>query len=124
MRLTQLLPAKLGFGTAPLGNMFRAIPEEEAQPRWTPPGTGDPVLRHRALLRCGPLRDPPRRALSSSRATTFVLSTKVGRVILDEVEDTAARDLGEKGGVFEHGRPNKMSTTTRLMPPCARSRTA
>jgi D-threo-aldose 1-dehydrogenase len=29
-------------------------------------------------------------------------------VILDEVEDTAARDLGEKSGVFEHGLPNKI----------------
>lgn len=38
----------------------------------------------------------------------FVLSTKVGRVILDETEDPTARDLGEKGGLFEHGRPNKM----------------
>lgn len=37
-----------------------------------------------------------------------MLSTKVGRVILDEVEDPSARDLGEKGGLFEHGRPNKM----------------
>ena len=37
-----------------------------------------------------------------------MLSTKVGRVILDDVEDAAARDLGEKSGVFEHGRPNKI----------------
>ncbi|MFE4846978.1 aldo/keto reductase [Streptomyces sp. NPDC056690] len=37
-----------------------------------------------------------------------VLSTKVGRVILDELEDPADRDLGEKGGLFEHGRANKM----------------
>jgi D-threo-aldose 1-dehydrogenase len=38
----------------------------------------------------------------------FVLSSKVGRVILDEVEDAATRDLGEKSGVFEHGRPNRI----------------
>ncbi len=30
MALKDLLPGKLGFGTAPLGNMFRAIPEAEA----------------------------------------------------------------------------------------------
>ena len=30
MALDQILPSKLGFGSAPLGNMFRAIPEEEA----------------------------------------------------------------------------------------------
>lgn len=32
----------------------------------------------------------------------------MGRVVLGEIEDPAARDLGKKGGLFEHGRPNKM----------------
>ncbi len=36
------------------------------------------------------------------------LSTKVGRTISDELEDPSARDLGEKGGLFEFGRKNKM----------------
>ena len=31
MALKDLLPGKLGFGTAPLGNMFRDIPEAEAR---------------------------------------------------------------------------------------------
>jgi D-threo-aldose 1-dehydrogenase len=30
MSLKDKLPGRLGFGTAPLGNMFRNIPEEEA----------------------------------------------------------------------------------------------
>lgn len=30
MNVTRILPDKIGFGTAPLGNMFRAIPEGEA----------------------------------------------------------------------------------------------
>ncbi|MFD7583680.1 aldo/keto reductase, partial [Kitasatospora sp. NPDC059817] len=30
MSLKELLPGKLGYGTAPLGNMFRAIPDQEA----------------------------------------------------------------------------------------------
>lgn len=30
MALKHILPGKLGFGAAPLGNMFRDIPEEEA----------------------------------------------------------------------------------------------
>ncbi|MGE6732751.1 aldo/keto reductase, partial [Streptomyces sp. NPDC059900] len=30
MSITSLLPGALGFGTAPLGNMFRAIPDAEA----------------------------------------------------------------------------------------------
>ena len=31
MSLKDKLPGPLGFGTAPLGNMFRAIAEDEAQ---------------------------------------------------------------------------------------------
>jgi D-threo-aldose 1-dehydrogenase len=30
MRLAAILPGRLGFGTAPLGHMFRAVPDEEA----------------------------------------------------------------------------------------------
>lgn len=30
MAIKSFLPGRLGFGTAPLGNMFRAIPDEEA----------------------------------------------------------------------------------------------
>jgi D-threo-aldose 1-dehydrogenase len=36
-----------------------------------------------------------------------VLSSKVGRLILDEVE-TGSRDFGDKGGLFESGRPNRV----------------
>ncbi|MGP3637379.1 aldo/keto reductase, partial [Streptomyces sp. 24-1644] len=46
--------------------------------------------------------------LSQHQRNDYVLSTKVGRVVLDEVEDPASRQLGEKGGLFEHGRPNRM----------------
>ncbi|MET7387723.1 aldo/keto reductase [Streptomyces sp. NPDC005529] len=109
MSITSLLPGALGFGTAPLGNMFRAIPDEEAaatvEAAWdqgiryfdTAPfyGAGLSEIRLGEVLSRHPRED-------------FVLSTKVGRVILDETEDPAARDLGEKGGLFEHGRPNKM----------------
>src|SRR5262249_4067842 len=38
----------------------------------------------------------------------YVLSTKVGRIILDEVE-TGKRDFGEKKGLFQHGRPDKIT---------------
>ena len=108
MSLKDKLPGQLGFGTAPLGNMFRAIPEEEAQATveaaWnqgvryfdTAPFYGSGLSE----IRLG-------QALSQYRRDDFVLSTKVGRLILDEVEESA-RDLGEKSGVFEHGRPNKM----------------
>jgi len=108
MSLKDKLPGPLGFGTAPLGNMFRAIPEDEAQATvaaaWnagvryfdTAPFYGSGL----AEIRLG-------QALSQYNRDDFVLSTKVGRVILDEVEHST-RDLGEKSGVFEHGRPNKM----------------
>ncbi|MGW2800328.1 aldo/keto reductase [Streptomyces sp. NPDC001269] len=109
MSITTLLPGRLGFGTAPLGNMFRAIPDDEAaatvEAAWqhgiryfdTAPFYGAGLSE----IRLG-------EALSGHPRDAYVLSTKVGRIILDEVEDPAARDLGEKGGLFEHGRPNKI----------------
>ncbi|MFJ4526218.1 aldo/keto reductase [Streptomyces sp. NPDC088810] len=109
MSIASLLPGALGFGTAPLGNMFRAIPDEEAaatvEAAWehgiryfdTAPFYGAGL----AELRLGEV-------LAGHPRDEFVLSTKVGRVILDEEEDPSARDLGEKGGLFEHGRPNKI----------------
>ncbi|WP_454724948.1 MULTISPECIES: aldo/keto reductase [Cupriavidus] len=107
MRIT--LPGRVGFGTAPLGNMYRDIPQQEAlgtvEAAWqqgiryfdTAPMYGAGL----AELRLGEaLRHHPRDA--------YVLSTKVGRLVLDETEDAAARDFGEKGGLFEHGLPNKI----------------
>jgi len=99
----------LGFGTAPLGNMFRDIPEAEAQATvdaaWeqgvryydTAPFYGAGL----AEIRLG-------EALSRHKRDEYVLSTKVGRLILDEVEDASARALGEKSGLFVAGRPNKL----------------
>ncbi|AWH36680.1 aldo/keto reductase [Stenotrophomonas sp. ZAC14D1_NAIMI4_6] len=110
MSINELLAGKtLGFGTAPLGNMFRDIPEAEAQATvdaaWeqgtryfdTAPFYGAGL----AEIRLGD-------ALARRNREDFVLSTKIGRLILDEVEDTSARDLGEKGGLFVAGRPNKL----------------
>jgi len=103
-----LLRGPMGFGTAPLGNMFRNIPDEEAhatvEAAWqhgtrffdTAPfyGAGLAEIRLGQVLAAHPRDD-------------YVLSTKVGRVILDEKE-TGRRDLGEKGGLFEFGLPNKI----------------
>lgn len=47
------------------------------------------------------------KVLSNHNRDDYVLSTKVGRMILNEVE-TGQRQFGEKGGLFEHGRPNKI----------------
>ncbi|WP_369688880.1 aldo/keto reductase [Sphingomonas azotifigens] len=109
MALDTILKGKLGFGTAPLGNMFRAIPEAEALE--TVAAAWDAGIRYfdnapfygagLAELRMG-------EALKSKPRDAYVLSTKVGRVVLDEVEDISLRDHGEKGDVFAHGRPNKM----------------
>ncbi|TWT25281.1 aldo/keto reductase [Planomicrobium sp. CPCC 101110] len=94
---------KLGLGTAPLGNMFRDVPEEEAmetiQSAWnegiryfdTAPFYGAGL----AELRLGEI-------LSSYNRDEFLLSSKVGRIILDEEE--------EKEGLFEYGRKNKIAT--------------
>ena len=47
-------------------------------------------------------------ALAGRPRDQYVISTKVGRVILAEIEDVSARDLGEKGDVFKYGLPNKI----------------
>lgn len=109
MTITSLLSAPIGFGTAPLGNMFRAIPKDEATA--TVEAAWDQGIRYfdtapfygagLAEIRLGDV-------LSAHPRDDYVLSTKVGRVILDETEDVSARDMGEKGGLFAHGRPNKV----------------
>lgn len=109
MALKDILPTRLGFGTAPLGNMFRDIPEAEA--RATVDAAWNDGIRYfdnapfygagLAEIRMG-------EALAGRPRDDYVISTKVGRLILDEVEDVSARDLGEKGDVFKHGRANKV----------------
>src|SRR5215468_3297510 len=103
-----LLAGPLGYGTAPLGNMFRNIPDEEAfatvEAAWqagtryfdTAPFYGAGL----AEIRLG-------KQLKKHKRNDYVLSTKVGRIILDEVE-AGPRHLGEKGDLFHHGRPNKI----------------
>ncbi|MFE6104957.1 aldo/keto reductase [Streptomyces laurentii] len=108
MALQHILPGRLGYGTAPLGNMFRAVPDEEA--RATVEAAWDQGVRYfdtAPLYGSGLSEERLGEVLSTKPRDEFVLSTKVGRVILDEREETA-RDLGEKGGLFEHGNPNKI----------------
>jgi D-threo-aldose 1-dehydrogenase len=109
MSIREKLQGVLGFGTAPLGNMYRNIPEAQAQATvdaaWeqgvryfdTAPFYGAGL----AEIRLGA-------ALQKHNRDDYVLSTKGGRLVLDEIEEPAARDLGEKGGLFEFGRPNKL----------------
>lgn len=109
MTLKDILRSAIGFGSAPIGNMFRDIPEAEAaatvEAAWndgiryydTAPFYGAGL----AEIRLG-------RALAARPRGEYVISTKVGRVILDEHEDVSQRDQGEKGDVFRYGRPNKV----------------
>ena len=109
MALRDILPGTLGFGTAPLGNMFRDIPDDEA--RATVDAAWNDGIRYfdtaplygagLAELRLG-------EALAERPRADYVISTKVGRLILDEKEDVSARDQGEKGGLFAHGRDNRV----------------
>jgi D-threo-aldose 1-dehydrogenase len=109
MSLKTILPGKLGFGTAPLGNMFRDISEDEA--RATVEAAWNDGIRYfdnAPLYGAGLAEIRMGEALADRPRDEYVISTKVGRIILDEVEDAGARDMGEKSGVFAHGRPNKI----------------
>ncbi|THK33884.1 aldo/keto reductase [Ensifer sp. MPMI2T] len=109
MTLKDILPSKLGFGAAPLGNMFREIPEEEAlatvEAAWN---DGIRYYDNAPFYGAGLAEIRMGEALANKPRDQYVISTKVGRVILDEIEDVSARDLGEKGDVFKYGRPNKI----------------
>ena len=93
---------KIGLGTAPLGNMFRDIPEEEALA--TIKAAWDQGIRYfdtapfygagLAEIRLG-------QVLSTYNRDEYVLSTKVGRVISDE-------ETEDREGLFEYGRKNKV----------------
>ncbi len=109
MSMEKILQSELGFGAAPLGNMFRDISEEKA--RATAEAAWNDRVRYfdtapfygagLAELRLG-------EAQAGKPREDYVVSTKVGRVILDEIEDVGARDLGEKRSVFAHGDPNRI----------------
>lgn len=89
--------------------MFRDIPESQAQDTlnaaWnngiryfdTAPFYGAGL----AEIRLGEM-------LSQHSRDSYVVSTKVGRIIEEGAEDPSERELGEKGGLFAHGRPNRM----------------
>ncbi|PFK37408.1 D-threo-aldose 1-dehydrogenase [Bacillus cereus] len=107
--MKDLLKGTLGFGTAPLGNMYRNIPEEEAMA--TVDAAWDNGVRYfdtAPLYGSGLAEIRLGEALSKRNRDEYFLSTKVGRIISDELEDPSTRDLGEKGGLFEFGRKNKI----------------
>jgi D-threo-aldose 1-dehydrogenase len=89
--------------------MFRDIPEQEAlatvEAAWT---AGIRYFDNAPLYGAGLAELRMGEALAGKPRDEYVISTKVGRIILDEVESPQDRDLGEKSGVFQHGRPNKV----------------
>jgi len=109
MASNNILPGKLGFGAAPLGNMFRNIPQEEAlatvDAAWS---DGIRYYDNAPFYGAGLAELRMGEALADKPRDEYVISTKVGRVILDELEDVSAREQGEKRGVFAHGRANKV----------------
>src|SRR5688500_9760467 len=109
MTLKNLLAGhRLGFGGAPLGNMFRDIPEDEALATVTAAwNAGTRYFDTAPFYGAGLSELRMGKVLASYPRDQYVLSTKVGRLVLDEVE-SGKRALGEKAGVFELGRPNKV----------------
>jgi D-threo-aldose 1-dehydrogenase len=105
MSLHDKIIGRLGFGAAPLGNMFRDISEEEAaatvQSAWdqgiryfdTAPIYGAGLSEHRLG-----------KALAHVSRDEYTLSTKVGRLISDEL------DTDSRSGPFSHGLKNKILT--------------
>lgn len=97
--LAKNVRGKIGMGTAPLGNLFRDVPEDEAmktvESAWnsgiryfdTAPFYGAGL----AEMRLG-------EALKNYNRDEYLLSSKVGRLVLDETEN--------KEGIFENGRNN------------------
>lgn len=99
----QTLDNTLGFGTAPLGNMFREIPEEEA--RATIEAVWNEGIRYfdtAPLYGAGLAEDRLGAILGQQPRDEYLLSTKVGRYIVDQEE--------EKSGLFEHAYKNKAIT--------------
>lgn len=93
----------VGFGTAPLGNMFRDIPAEEA--RATVEAAWDEGIRYfdtSPFYGAGLAEQRLGATLAQQPRDQYLLSTKVGRYVLDEQE--------EKAGLFEHARKNKFVT--------------
>src|SRR5262249_37597570 len=94
----------LGFGTAPLGNMFRNIPDEEAAATVDAAGEAGTRYFDTALFYgAGRAETGLEKELSKHKRDDYVLSTKAGRITLDEI-GAGPRHFGEKRSLFQHGR--------------------
>jgi len=91
-----------------LATCFATSPKPRRKPQWTPHGHEVRYFDTAPFYGAGLSEIRLGEALSRHKRDEYVLSTKVGRLILDEVEDASARKLGEKSGLFAAGRPNKL----------------
>src|SRR5262245_28587170 len=95
-----LLNGPLGIGAAPLGNMFRSIPDSEAEATvdaaWQ---QGSRYYDTAPFYGAGLSEMRLGKALAKHKRDEYRLSTKVGRLILDEI-DHEIRNFGEKGDLF------------------------
>lgn len=103
-----LLAGPLGFGAAPLGNMFRNIPDAEAdatlEAAWV---EGTRFFDTAPFYGAGLSEIRLGKDLAQHKRSEYSLSSKVGRIILDEFEEKA-QTFGDKGNLFTHGRRNKI----------------
>ncbi|MCT1577718.1 aldo/keto reductase [Oceanobacillus kimchii] len=104
MKLHEALNKKIGLGTAPLGNMFRKVSEEEAQE--TIQNAWEQGIRYfdtAPFYGAGLSEIRLGEALSDKKRSDYLLSSKVGRIILED-------ETEEKSGLFEDARQNKILT--------------
>lgn len=103
-----LLNGPLGFGAAPLGNMFRNIPDPEAAATVASAWAMGTRYFDTAPFYGGGLSEARLgKELAKHNRNQYCLSTKVGRIILDEVAQ-GVQTFGEKGDLFKFGRKNQI----------------
>jgi len=108
MAIRSTLPAgPLGFGTAPLGNMYRNISEGEAsatvEAAWE---AGIRFFDTAPFYGAGLSEVRLGKALKNYPRDEYVIATKVGRLVLPELVDTSKRTFGDKGNIFKNGNAN------------------
>lgn len=120
-----LLAGPLGFGTAPLGNIYRKISEEEAEATvdaaWA---AGIRFFDAAPFYGAGLSEVRLGKALKKYAREEYVLATKVGRLVLPELVDPAKRTFGEKATSSRKAMRTQSLTTTPRRAPESPSRTA
>ncbi|MDD1967689.1 aldo/keto reductase [Pseudomonas putida] len=105
MSLHDKIIGHLGFGSAPLGNMFRTISEEEAAA--TVQSAWDQGIRYfdtAPIYGAGLSEQRLGQALANQPRDQYTLSTKVGRLVSDELDDSP------RSGPFSEGLKNRIVT--------------